>query len=353
MAGPEEIMKESIEPKRKRILVVDDQAANLSVMRQILKDEYELAFAKSGEAALLTMSKSIPDLVLLDVMMPGMDGHSVKQKMAEDITLAKIPVIFCTAMSDAGDEARGLELGAADYITKPVVPAVVKLRVSNQLALADQRWSFDQQVREANKALLESRLRYLQMLGYVAEIKDKPAGFHVNRVAHYSRMLAEAAGLAPDFCELIFSAAATHDIGKAGIPDHILKKPASLDHEERRIMETHTQIGADIIASFGDSSPIFTMARAIALGHHEKWDGSGYPQGLSGESIPIEARIVAIADVFDAFTSRRPYEEAGGIEHALELIQEGSGGHFDPTLVSLFLAQRDNIEAIRCEWNDN
>jgi putative two-component system response regulator len=335
---------------RKRILIVDDQAANLSVMRQILKDDYDLSFAKSGEDALSTMTKVTPDLVLLDVMMPGMDGYSVRQHMTENPALSGIPVIFCTAMSDANDEARGLALGAVDYITKPVVPAIVKLRVRNQLALADQRWDLARQVREANKSLLESRLHTLQILGRAAEFKDNETGLHVIRMSHYSRLIAESVGWDEDACDLLFNAAPMHDIGKIGTPDAILTKPGRLDDEERVIMNEHARIGAEIIGDQASSSPLLKMAQRIALAHHEKWDGSGYPEGLAGEDIPIEARIVAIADVFDALTSKRPYKEAWPVDKALALIKEESGRHFDPGLVALFLTQLDRVEVIRQQW---
>lgn len=338
---------------RKRILVVDDQAANLSVMRQILKEDYDLSFAKSGEDALSTMEKVIPDLVLLDVMMPGMDGYSVRQNMAKNPALFEIPVIFCTAMSDVNDEVRGLSLGAADYITKPVVPAIVKVRVRNQLALADQRWDLALQVREANKSLRESRLDTLQILGRAAEFKDNETGLHVIRVSHYSRLIAESVGWGEDACDLLFNAAPMHDIGKIGTPDAILTKPGRLDDEERVIVNEHARIGAQIIGDQASSSPLLKMAQRIALAHHEKWDGSGYPEGLAGEDIPIEARIVAIADVFDALTSKRPYKEAWPVDKALALIIEESGKHFDPELVALFLTQLERVEAIRQQWAES
>ena len=337
---------------RKRILVVDDQSANLSVMRQILKDEYDLSFAKSGEDALASMHKVHPDLILLDVMMPGMDGYTVRQKMADHPALADIPVIFCTAMSDSNDEARGLALGAVDYITKPVVPAIVKLRVRNQLALADQRWDLAQRVREANQSLLDSRLHTLQILGRAAEFKDNETGLHVIRMSHYSRILAEALGWNEDACELLFNAAPMHDVGKIGTPDAILTKPGRLDDEERKIMNDHAKVGADIIGDQASESPLLQMARRVAQYHHEKWDGSGYPEGLAGEDIPIEARIVAVADVFDALTSKRPYKEAWPVEKAVALLKEEAGKHFDPLLVDLFLEEMERIEEVRLKWTE-
>lgn len=343
---------ETNEVNRKRILVVDDQSANLNVMRQILKDHYDLSFAKNGVDALNTMTKINPDLVLLDVMMPEMDGYTVREKMNEDPRLMGIPVIFCTAMSDANDEVRGLELGAVDYITKPVVPPIVKLRVKSQLALADQKWDLAQQVKKANASLIESRLHTLQMLGRAAEFKDNETGKHVIRMSHYSLIIARALGWSEESCDLLFNAAPMHDIGKIGTPDAILTKPGRLDDGERQEMNRHAEIGAEIIGEHSNSSPLLQMAQRIALCHHEKWDGSGYPQGLSGEDIPIEARIVAITDVFDALTSVRPYKDEWPIEKALNLLKEEAGKHFDPTLVDVFMNSLDAIVKVKEEWSD-
>lgn len=335
---------------RKRLLVVDDQPANLNVMRQILKDDYDLSFAKSGMDALATMLKIHPDLVLLDVMMPEMDGYEVLQKMNEDPRLADIPVIFCTAMSDTKDEVTGLNLGAKDYITKPVIAPIVKVRVQNQLALADQRWDLDRKIKEANAQLLESQRQTLQMLGRAAEFKDNETGLHVIRMSHYSRIIATALGWKEDACDLLFNAAPMHDIGKIGTPDAILTKPGRLEADERAEMSLHAEIGAKIIGDRADDSALMAMAQRIALAHHEKWDGSGYPRGLSGADIPIEARIVAVADVFDALTSIRPYKDAWPLDKALALLEEEAGKHFDPEIVKVFFEQLESIEKIRHEW---
>lgn len=337
---------------RKRILIVDDQPANLNVMRQILKDDYDLSFAKNGHDALSTMLKLEPSLVLLDVMMPEMDGYTVREKMNEDPRLSGIPVIFCTAMSDADDEVRGLELGAVDYITKPVVPSIVKLRVRTQLALADQKWALSQQVKAANASLLESRLQTLQMLGRAAEFKDNETGMHVIRMSHYSLLIAKALGWNDEACDLLFNAAPMHDIGKIGTPDSILTKPGPLDENERSEMNRHAEIGAAIIGDYAATSPLLQMAQRIALCHHEKWDGSGYPNGLTGTDIPIEARIVALTDVFDALTSQRPYKEAWPIEKALQLLREESGKHFDPDLVKIFLENIDAVKNVQQTWHE-
>lgn len=334
---------------KKKILVVDDQPNNLALLRQILKDDYDLAFAKSGEAALESMRKQRPDLVLLDVMMPGMDGYSVRQEMNADPRISDIPVIFCTAMTQTEDEVRGLEIGAVDYITKPVKPAVVKLRVQNQLALADINYELSRQVHEATSELFESRLQTLQMLGRAAEFKDNETGLHVIRMSHYSVVLANALGWNEDATDYLLNAAPMHDIGKIGIADTILTKPGPLDPEQRAAMDQHTIMGAKIIGE-APTSPLLEMAKTIALYHHEKWNGKGYPEGLTGEDIPIAARIVAIADVFDALTTKRPYKEAWPVEKATDLIQREAGEHFDPTLAGLFLDRMDEVLAIRERW---
>ena len=328
---------------RAKILVVDDEPANLNLMRQILKNDYDLVFAKSGADALTNLQKQVPDLALLDVMMPGMSGHEVCEKMKADPRFSHVPVIFCTAMSEEGDEVRGFQLGAADYITKPVRPAVVLARVRTHLKLADQQRATREEVQRTHKELLESRLKALLMLGKAAEFKDNDTGLHVARMAEYSRLLAKAAGWNPEACEVLLNAAPMHDIGKISTPDAILKKPGPLDAEELAIMRLHCASGAQIIGQAQSDTPLFDMAQMIALSHHEKWDGTGYPQGLAGEAIPVAARVVAIADVFDALTSRRPYKEAWSLEKTFNFLSENAGTHFDPELVEIFVGLKQDI----------
>jgi putative two-component system response regulator len=330
-------------PTRAKILVVDDEPANLNLMRQILKNDYDLAFAKSGADAFANLQKQVPDLALLDVMMPGESGHELCEKMKADPRFSHIPVIFCTAMSEEGDEVRGFQLGAADYITKPVRPAVVLARVRTHLKLADQQRATREEVQRTHKELLESRLKALLMLGKAAEFKDNDTGLHVARMAEYSRLLAKAAGWNPEACEVLLNAAPMHDIGKISTPDAILKKPGPLDAEELAIMRLHCASGAQIIGQAQSDTPLFDMAQMIALSHHEKWDGTGYPQGLAGEAIPVAARVVAIADVFDALTSRRPYKEAWSLEKTFNFLSENAGTHFDPELVEIFVGLKQDI----------
>ncbi len=320
------------------ILVVDDEPTNLQVLRQILQTDYRLLFARDGHKALELARSEHPSLILLDVMMPGLTGHDTCTALKQDPATQAIPVIFVTALSDTEDEARGFELGAVDYITKPVSPPVVKARVRNQLSLVRM------------DELRDTRMQIIERLGRAAEFKDNETGLHVIRMSHYARTLALASGWTEGAAEELLSAAPMHDIGKIGIPDSILLKPGPLSPEEWDVMRTHPKIGADIIGEHPSS--ILRMAREIALCHHEKWDGSGYPQGLKGDAIPIAARVVTIADVFDALTTARPYKKAWTVEDALANLEQGAGQHFDPYLVPLFMSILPQILAIRERWKE-
>ena len=338
---------------RAKILVVDDEPSNLNLMRQILKNDYDLSFAKSGADALANLQKQVPDLILLDVMMPGMNGLEVCQKIKTDPRYSTIPVLFCTAMTEEGDEVRGFKMGASDYLTKPVRPAVVLARVRTHLALADQDRATREGVRIAHKDLLDSRLKALLMLGKAAEFKDDETGLHVVRMSHYSRLLAAASGWNEDACDVLMNAAPMHDIGKISTPESILKKPGSLDPEEMDVMRRHCESGAQIIGEAQSDTPLFKMARDIALSHHEKWDGSGYPNRFAGETIPIAARIVAIADVFDALTSKRPYKSAWPLEKAFGFLEANAGTHFAPDLIGIFMKQESEITDIHLRWAES
>lgn len=322
------------------LLLVDDEANNLQVLKNILQSHYRLIYARDGERALLLAEKEHPDLILLDIMMPGLSGYDVCQRLKEAANTRHIPVIFISALSESDDEAKGLELGAVDYISKPVNPAIVRARVKNHLSLV--------RVDE----LVSTRLSIVQRLGRAAEYKDNETGLHVIRMSHYAQVLARAAGYSERQAENLLHAAPMHDIGKIGIPDAILQKPGKLDAEEWKIMQQHAEIGALILGQ-EDTSDLMVTAREIALGHHEKWDGSGYPNGLAGEEIPMSARIVAIADVFDALTSVRPYKKAWSEEAAIDLIREEAGKHFDPKLVELFLTTLDEIRQIKEQFREH
>jgi putative two-component system response regulator len=328
----------STNDRRPRLLLVDDEPTNLQVLRGILQADYRLLYARDGATALKLAREEHPDLVLLDVMMPGLSGHEVCQLLHSAPETCRIPVIFVTALSDAGDEAQGFELGAVDYIAKPVSPPVVRARVRTHLSLVRM------------DELKASRLEIVQRLGRAAEYKDNETGQHVLRMSHYAQQLALAVGMAPREAEELLHAAPMHDVGKIGIPDHILLKPGALTAEEWTVMRSHTTIGADIIGQH--ASGLLQLAARIALAHHEKWDGSGYPHGLAGEEIPLEARIVAIADVFDALTSVRPYKKAWSIDDAVALLQRDAGKHFDPALVPAFIGILPQVLAIRARFSE-
>jgi len=318
------------------LLVVDDEATNLSVMRQILQDHYRLVFAKNGAKALELARDERPDLILLDVMMPGTSGYDLCEQLKQDEKTAEIPVIFVTALADTADEARGFAVGGVDYITKPVSAPIVRARVATHLSLvrADE--------------LKQTRLEIVQRLGLAAEYKDNETGLHVIRMSHYSALIARGAGFDEEAAEELLHASPMHDVGKIGIPDRILQKPGKLTPEEWAVMQEHPVIGARIIGNHPKG--LLRMAYDIALTHHEKWDGSGYPQGLAGEAIPLVGRIVAIADVFDALTTERPYKKAWPINEALAYIREQAGKHFDPTLVEIFFTQLPDILSVKERW---
>ncbi len=318
------------------ILAVDDEASNLQLLRQILQDHYRLLFAKDGARALELANKERPDLVLLDVMMPGMSGYEVCAALKSSPLTAPIPVIFVTALSDTADELEGFEAGAVDYITKPVSPPVVRARVRTHLSLVRM------------EELKASRLAIVQRLGLAAEYKDNETGLHVIRMSHFSQILGLAAGMSEQEADDLLHAAPMHDVGKIGIPDRILQKAGPLDADEWKVMQSHATIGAEIIGEHDEG--MLALAREIALTHHEKYDGSGYPAGLAGDAIPLTGRIVAIADVFDALTSVRPYKRAWTEAEAIDHMVQQKGKHFDPALVDLFVAQLPAIRTVRERW---
>ncbi len=324
---------------RKTVLCVDDEPSNLQVLRQILQADYRLLFARDGRRAIELASVEQPDLVLLDVMMPGMNGHDVCRAFKADSRLARIPLIFVTALSDVDDEARGFELGAVDYIAKPVSTPIVRARVRTHLSLVSVH------------DLIETRLQVIQRLGLAAEYKDNETGLHVIRMSHYAQILARAAGWTEEMAQDLLHAAPMHDVGKIGIPDHILRKPGKFDDAEWEIMKTHVDIGVRIIGEH--ETGLLAVARRIAQGHHEKWDGSGYPGGLRGTQIPVEARMVAIADVFDALTTERPYKKAWTVDDACALLVEQKEKHFDPYLVDLFLGCMPQILDVKERWAEH
>jgi len=322
--------------KKQVILVVDDVPANIDVLSEILRPIYQVKVVTNGGMALkIAMATEPPDLILLDIMMPGMDGYEVCRQLKANRTTCHIPIIFVSAMDEVKDETKGFELGAVDYITKPVNPSIVRARVKTHLALFDQNRVLEGKVRARTAEINDTRLRIIHCLGVASEYRDEETGSHIFRMSHYSRIIALAAGLSREAADLLLQAAPMHDIGKIGIPDRILLKPGKLDADEWTIMKTHTTIGAKIIGTH--PSELLTLARQVAITHHEKWDGTGYPHQLAGEDIPLAGRIVMLADVFDALTSDRPYKKAWSEAEAIEEIHHMSGHHFDPKLILAFM----------------
>jgi len=334
-----------------KILVVDDVPQNVKLLADMLMVVgYNVVTASSGQEALDKTASESPDLILLDIMMPGMDGYEVCRQLKADINTGKIPVLFVTALGEVEDEALGFEVGCEDYITKPINPTLVEARVKTHLALYDQRLGLEIQVRERTRELESTRLDIIRRLGRAAEYKDNETGMHVIRMSKVCQLLALRAGMNEAEAELLLNAAPMHDVGKIGIPDNILLKPGKLDAGEWALMQRHVEFGVDIIGEH--PSALLTMARTVALTHHEKWDGSGYPNGLAGKAIPLTGRIAAIADVFDALTSKRPYKEPWPIEKALNLFEEQRGKHFDPELLDHFLDIVPQVTDVASQFSD-
>jgi putative two-component system response regulator len=333
------------------ILVIDDTPENIDILSDTLRPLYRVKAALNGERALaIAGTAPKPDMILLDIMMSGMDGLEVCRRLKADPNTASIPVIFVTALAYGPHEEIGLTLGAVDYLTKPISPPIVLARVKTHLALSRQNQELERKVRERTDELTRSQLEIIRRLGRAAEYRDNETGLHVIRMSHYAHRIARAYGIDESWCECLLNAAPMHDVGKIGIPDSILLKPGPLDAGEWTIMKQHPVIGADIIGE--QDSEVMRMSREIALGHHEKWDGSGYPHGRKGNEIPLSARIVAIADVFDALTTERPYKTAWSVEDALAYMVSQSGKHFDPDLFEIFVKLMPAILEIKNTYRE-
>ena len=344
-------MRSNLQANKKQfsVLVVDDEPANIDLLSGILAPFYEIKVAPSGKVALKIVQKFTPDLILLDVMMPEMDGFEVCRRLKADGRLSNIPVIFVTALIQGADEEKGFAVGAIDYITKPVSPSITLARVKTHLSLAHQMRTTEELVKQRTADLQLSQQSAITMLAAAGHYNDNDTGHHIWRMAAYSKCLALASGWGYDSANLLAQAAPMHDTGKIGIPDNILKAPRKLHDDEMKIMRTHALIGHKILSQ--SKTPLFDMAAEIALCHHEKWDGSGYPNGLKGADIPESARIVAIADVFDALTMKRPYKKAWANEEAFDYILKESGKHFDPNLVDVFLDIQEDLLKTKAYWN--
>ncbi len=338
-----------------QIVLIDDVEANLLLLRHFIEqlgEPHEVASFVDPQAALLHCERAAPDLVIVDYMMPVLDGIEFTRRLRALPGRADLPVLMVTANDEVDVRYRALESGASDFLTKPLDKVEFKARMRNMLALrASQKRLEDraswlaEEVLKATDEILRRERETIVRLSRAAEFRDPETGGHIQRMAHYAWLIAVRLGLPVEQQQLILEAAPMHDVGKVGIPDHILLKPGRLEPDEFEIMKQHASKGHQILD--GSSSPLLQMAATIALSHHEKYDGSGYPQGLTGEAIPLVGRIVAVADVFDALTSARPYKLAWGIEQAVSFMRAQRGRHFDPQCVDVFLERFDEVLAIR------
>lgn len=339
-----------------RVLLVDDTKTNIDILVQTLKDDFRLGVALSGKKAIDYVAANHVDLILLDVLMPDMDGYDVCEILKQNSATQDIPIIFITAMDAPEHKTRGFEMGAVDYITKPFDIAEVKARVRTHLTLITarkelkiQNVALELKVREQTRELEETQVEIINRLGLASEYRDEGTGQHVQRMSEYCRLLGKAAGMDPSEYELLALASTMHDAGKIGIADDILLKPGALSDLEWEQMKRHSIIGGELLS--GGNSRLMQLAEVIAKTHHERWDGSGYYEGLKGDEIPLAGRIVCICDVFDALVSERPYKKAWTIDEAIREIETWSGCHFDPFLAQKFVSLKPELQAIIDKWS--
>jgi len=355
------------------VLIVDDSPDNIALISSLLKETYRMKAATSGELALsLVAGTNPPDLVLLDIVMPGMDGYEVCQRMKANPASADIPVIFLTARSEALDEEKGLGLGAIDYITKPISPPIMMARIRTHLRLKsvsdflkDKNAYLESEVARRTEEIGMVQDATMIALGSLAETRDNETGNHIRRTQCYIRALAEKLADHPRFrkqldagnIQLLYKSAPLHDIGKVGIPDTILRKAGKLDEKEFEIMKRHTVLGRDAILAaekrLDSPNTFLAMARELAWSHHERWDGKGYPRGLAGDDIPLPGRLMAIPDVYDALISKRVYKKAYSHEEAVDFIKAGDGKQFDPDILEAFLEISDTFRDIASGLEDS
>jgi len=355
------------------VLIVDDTAENLTLMNGLLKDTYRTKVANTGERALkVAQGEGPPDLILLDIMMPGMDGYEVCRRLKSDAKTAAIPVIFLTAKTEVEDEQQGFDVGAVDYITKPISPPIVLARVKTQLTLKaaadflrDKNAYLESEVGKRTREVQVVQDVTIMAMASLAETRDNETGNHIRRTQNYVRALAKKlqphplfkAYLDDDTIEMLYKSAPLHDIGKVGIPDAILLKPGKLTPEEFEVMKTHTTLGRDAIVAaeklIDAPSTFLRLAREIAHYHQEKYDGSGYPEKLAGDAIPISARLMALADVYDALISKRVYKAPFPHDKAVAMIREGRGRHFDPHMTDAFLLIEHEFAEIAARFADS
>ena len=343
-----------------QVLIVDDNEVNLVLFGALVKKlEGALAQSFADPLAALEWSRShAVDLVIVDYMMPGMDGLEFIQQFQQIAGKAEVPVLMITANDQKQIRYRALDSGASDFLTKPVDKVEFLARVKNMLTLSEARQSLNDraqwlaaEVRKATAEVVQRERETVMRLCKAAEFRDPETGAHILRMAHYSRLIAQRLGFSLEDQDLLLEAAPMHDIGKVGIPDRILLKPGRLTPEEFEVMKQHASLGFDLLQ--GSSSRVLQVGAEIARGHHEKFDGTGYPAGLVGDNIPIFSRIVAVADVFDALTSERPYKKAWPLQEAVDHLRASAGQHFDPQVVEAFLGAWDEVLAIRAQYQDD
>ena len=349
--------------KQATVLAIDDTEVNLELITAILGDDLHVLTANDGERGLELAQATTPDLILLDVMMPGMSGYDVCAELKKQAQTKMIPVIFITALSSEMNEAQGFELGAVDYITKPFKPAIVKNRIRTHLELKSHRDHLEELVQERTRELMLTQEVVFESLATLAEYRDPETGGHIHRTQRYIRVLAEKLRPNSRFqifldektIDLLYKSAPLHDIGKVGVPDRILLKPGKLTDEEFEEMKKHTAYGRDAILTAErkmGSSSFLRIAAQIAYSHHEKWDGSGYPEALRGDDIPIVGRLMAIVDVYDALISKRVYKPPFPHEKAVSMICEQRGRHFDPDIIDAFMALETEFQNIAFHYAD-
>jgi putative two-component system response regulator len=349
---------------RLKLLIVDDSPENLRLLVEILKEDYAIVTATSGEQALRRVeSLPYPDMVLLDIVMPGIDGYEVCSRLKANEATRSIPVLFLSALDSEMDESKGLDLGAEDYITKPFSPSIVKARIRNHLELKKHRDRLEELVRERTKEISLTQTVAFMSLGTLAEFRDPETGGHIQRTSKYVQMLTERLASAGAFSEMLTStfvdrlvqSAPLHDIGKVGIPDSILIKKGKLEPWENEIMRTHTDLGYRALKQASlvlGAHSFFDVAMDVALSHHECWDGTGYPRGIAEDTIPLSARIMSVADVYDALSTERPYKPAFSHEKSKEIMCEEMKGHFDDRILGAFLELEDDFKSVAKEYAD-
>ena len=361
-------------PTPKRILIVDDEELNRELMEAMMASFGHVSeLAIDGPEALEKMTPDF-DLVLLDVMMPGMDGFEVARRIRENPEINDIPIIMITGLSSQKDRLQAVKAGVNDFISKPVDRVELNVRTDSMLKMKEAQDEIKQhramleetvekrtaslrktlkELRKAQRLTHQAHLDTIRRLAVASEYRDEDTALHINRMSNYCAIVARGLSLSADEVDLILHASPMHDVGKIGIPDAILLKPGKLDNSEWEIMKQHSIIGARILRGSSSELVLFEAGEIIALAHHEKWNGTGYPKGLSGEDIPLYGRICAIADIFDALTSNRPYKKAFSSDKALEILQEGRGTHVDPNVVDVFFDQLDDVVEVQKKYTEN